>query len=220
MFLIKEMSLRVGILLATLMHSSVTSYLINNPYSISVRIWHSDASLTKLPTARSYIIPKEPLVGVKDFRRHVEILEKSLEKLTKCGIYDRMGLSPSDGYDKICQNDRFVLISHGTEADPIYNFGNLACLQAFVRSWEELCKTPSRESVVYRSVNEVLRESLMKKVTEDGFVEGVTGIRVTGNGKFVRIVDGVVWNCYDEKEKYYGQAAFFDKELAEQMDEC
>ena len=90
-------------------------------------------------------------------------------------------------------NNRFVVISHGTEADPIYNYGNSACLKAFARTWDELCRTPSADSVVRRSGDEKLREELMSKVTRDGFVEGATGIRVTGDvGRYLRLVDAVV----------------------------
>ena len=157
-----------------------------------VRRFHS--ARIDLSAAFSDVIPTNASVGGQDLSRHVSILDKSLNDLTSRGLYERMGIDPLEGYQAICQNEKFVLISHNTEDDPIYNFGNVACLRAFVRSWEELCITPSRESVVVRSVDEKLRNELMSKVTSDGFVEGATGIRVTGDGKFIRLIDAVVSN--------------------------
>src|SRR5208283_5920162 len=37
----------------------------------------------------------------------------------------------------------FVLVSHGTEADPILNYGNRLALALWEMSWEELTRTPS-----------------------------------------------------------------------------
>ena len=38
----------------------------------------------------------------------------------------------------------FVIVSHGTQTDPIFNYGNQTALQLWSLSWEELIKTPSR----------------------------------------------------------------------------
>jgi hypothetical protein len=133
------------------------------------------------------------LVGIPDVPHHLKILDDSLRRLTKKGLAERMGIVRSESiYSDIHLNDRFVVISHGTEKDPIYNYGNSACLAAFARTWDELCKIPSADSVVRRSVDENLRVELMLRVTRDGYVEGASGIRVTGDGRFLRLVDAVV----------------------------
>ena len=112
---------------------------------------------------------------------HVRHLDKSLKILTGTGVYDRMGISvtsvsnlPADViYKDICQNERYVLISHGTQDDPVYNFGNRACLQAFARSWKNLTSLPSRLCVISKSKDEALRIELMRNVTDFGFVDGL-----------------------------------------------
>src|SRR5690348_6600801 len=38
----------------------------------------------------------------------------------------------------------FVLLSHGTEVDPVLNYGNATALRLWKMSWEELTRTPSR----------------------------------------------------------------------------
>ena len=45
-------------------------------------------------------------------------------------------------------NTRFGILSHGTQPDPIYNYGNTAALNLFEQTIDRLCETPSRYSTV------------------------------------------------------------------------
>mmetsp|Transcript_21162 Transcript_21162/g.31381 ORF Transcript_21162/g.31381 Transcript_21162/m.31381 type:complete len:243 (+) Transcript_21162:68-796(+) len=159
--------------------------------------------------------------GGRDFIKHIKFLHKSVLNLTGRGLYDRMKVnihdesSDNDIYKFICRNERYVLISHGTQDDPVYNFGNLACLQAFARSWDNLTSMPSRLCVVSKSQDEALRIELMQNVTNFGFVDGeYRGYRVRGDGKFIKLTECCVWNCYEDNGEYIGQAALFDTELS------
>ena len=38
----------------------------------------------------------------------------------------------------------FVVLSHGMEEDPIFNYGNLKGMELLERDWEELTRMPSR----------------------------------------------------------------------------
>ncbi len=49
------------------------------------------------------------------------------------------------------KNLRFGILSHGTQSDPIYNYGNAASLALFEQTIENLCQTPSRYSTVRKS---------------------------------------------------------------------
>lgn len=188
----------------------VKPYLVNAPFArrISSLTTTTSAALRFKTTSLLSTSSEEPklssdngsnsTVGIQDKSRHVSILDMSLKKLTGRGVYDRMNI-PQGALQEVLSNNRFVLISHGTQKDPIYNFGNTACLEAFVRTWQELCRIPSRESVVTRSQDDALRIELMNNVTNNGFVEGATGIRVTGDGRLIRLVDAVVspeWDCH------------------------
>jgi len=155
-------------------------------------------------------------VQAEDTPSHISILNSCLQKLSGKGIYERMGLSAETStYLEVCQNKRFALISHTTEMDPIFNYGNEAVLNAFARSYDELCVIPSRLSAVAGTDDHHLRTKLMHKVTNDGYVEGASGIRIRGDRQFLRFVDAVVWNCHDENGEYYGQACFFDTDKVE-----
>ena len=66
----------------------------------------------------------------RDMITHTKRLHTSLLNLTGSGLYERMNLTlhnpkDLDIYDSVIKNDRYVVISHGTQDDPIYNFGNL-----------------------------------------------------------------------------------------------
>ena len=68
--------------------------------------------------------------GGRDMITHIRHLHKSAFDLTGSGVFERMGVnvtlesSEYELYEAICKNERYVLISHGKQDDPIYNFGN------------------------------------------------------------------------------------------------
>eukprot|EP00559_Dactyliosolen_fragilissimus_P003501 CAMPEP_0184860792 /NCGR_PEP_ID=MMETSP0580-20130426/5603_1 /TAXON_ID=1118495 /ORGANISM="Dactyliosolen fragilissimus" /LENGTH=293 /DNA_ID=CAMNT_0027358017 /DNA_START=38 /DNA_END=919 /DNA_ORIENTATION=- len=172
-------------------------------------------------------------------KRHIRILNDSLQRLTGKGLSERMNdirnnaVVQNDNHNDndqhqldhhedihtiVDKNKRYVVISHTTSSDPIFNYGNDACLEAFALTREIMYEMPSGRSVVHRSKDESLRNQLMKSVTEKGFMEGATGIRIRGDGTFFKFINGVVWNLYDEEGDYYGQAALFDRDLFETID--
>ena len=69
--------------------------------------------------------------GGRDMITHIKYLQKSALDLTGRGVFERMNLELSDDsadaeiYQSVCRNERYVLISHGKQEDPVYNFGNL-----------------------------------------------------------------------------------------------
>lgn len=100
----------------------------------------------------------------------------------------------------------FVLASHGTELDPIFNYGNRKALELWELSWEEFTRIPSR-----RSAEEVVQEErdrLLAEAATKGF-SYYSGVRITSTAKRFEIQDGILWNLLDEQNQYYGQAAFF-----------
>jgi MEKHLA domain len=103
----------------------------------------------------------------------------------------------------------FVLVSHGTETDPVLNYGNAAALQLWEMSWEELTSTPSR--LTAEAPNREERARLLAAVTKNGFMDDYSGIRISKNGRRFRIAQATVWNLLDERGHYAGQAATFSR---------
>lgn len=101
----------------------------------------------------------------------------------------------------------FAVVSHGTEADPIFNYANRKSQELFELSWERFVQLPSRESA--EPVNRQTRQALLERVSRDGYADDYAGVRISATGRRFRIFDAVVWNLLDAEGVYRGQAATF-----------
>ena len=102
----------------------------------------------------------------------------------------------------------FVLVSHGTEADPVLNYGNAAAQALWEMSWEQLTKTPSRFTA--EAPNREERARLLAQVSAHGFIGNYAGIRISSTGRRFRIHQAIVWNLINEISQICGQAATFE----------
>ena len=103
----------------------------------------------------------------------------------------------------------FVVISHGTQTDPIFNYGNLSAQQLFEMDWSTLTALPSRCSA--EPVERAERARLMATVSAQGFIDDYRGVRVSASGKRFMIERATVWNVLDENGTNVGQAATFSE---------
>jgi hypothetical protein len=103
----------------------------------------------------------------------------------------------------------FVLVSHGTEADPVLNYGNRTALVLWEMSWEELTHTPSR--LTAEAPNREERARLLAAVTQRGFIDDYSGVRTSKTGRRFRISRATVWNLLAADGRPCGQAAMFDR---------
>ena len=114
--------------------------------------------------------------------------------------------SPAELAEKVFHAS-FVLVSHGTEVDPVLNYGNQAALALWEMTWDELTRTPSR--LTAEAPNREERARLLAEVTANGFIENYSGVRISKTGRRFRIAQATVWNLLDAQGKPYGQAAVF-----------
>ncbi len=119
------------------------------------------------------------------------------------GLFNPLGLT------KNIFNAPFVLVSHGTETDPVLNYGNAAALALWEMSWAELTRTPSR--LTAEAPNREERARLLDAVTKRGFIDDYSGVRISKNGKRFRISEATVWNLISADGKNHGQAAMFSR---------
>ncbi len=101
----------------------------------------------------------------------------------------------------------FVVLSHGTEADPLFNYANLAAQRLFEMDWEELAGLPSRYSAEAPERGE--RERLLARVAQQGYIDDYSGVRISKSGRRFRILAATVWNLTDAAGRPRGQAAAF-----------
>jgi len=101
----------------------------------------------------------------------------------------------------------FVVVSHGTEADPVLNYGNAAALALWEMTWEELTRTPSR--LTAEAPERAERARLLAAVSAHGFIDDYSGVRISRAGRRFRIAHATVWNLVDASGRPCGQAATF-----------
>ena len=113
----------------------------------------------------------------------------------------------ADGAAAVAQLDAapYAVLSHGTEADPIFNYSNRSGLALFEISLPDLLLLPSRASA--EPLLQQDRDRLLQQVTRYGYLDGYEGIRISGRGNRFRIRNATIWNLLDETGQYHGQAA-------------
>ena len=101
----------------------------------------------------------------------------------------------------------FVTASHGTEADPVFNYANRAALALFETTWADFTSMPSRLSA--EPVAREERALLLARVNQHGFIDDYSGIRISTSGRRFRIRRATVWNVVDAHGAPAGQAVVF-----------
>jgi hypothetical protein len=101
----------------------------------------------------------------------------------------------------------FVVVSHGTQADPILSYGNRAALELWDFDIPTLLTTPSRLTAEPMHRDE--RAQLLERTRRDGYADDYSGIRVTTTGRRFRIEQAVIWNLRGPTGDHVGQAATF-----------
>jgi len=134
-----------------------------------------------------------------------QILARSLKHFTQRDLLPG-DFSPAELAEKIFHAP-FVVMSHGTEADPVLNYGNAAALALWEMSWAELTRTPSRLTAEAPDREE--RARLLAAVAARGFIDDYSGVRISKSGRRFRIAQATVWNLLTEAGRPCGQAAMF-----------
>lgn len=119
-------------------------------------------------------------------------------------------VSPAPGDEALARalyEAPWVVVSHGTEADPVLNYGNRAALALWDTDWTQFTRTPSR--LTAEADLRQARAAVMARVAARGYTEGYRGVRVTLRGRRFAIEDAVVWNVVDATGRRLGQAATF-----------
>ena len=137
-------------------------------------------------------------------RSHAELILRSYHRLT-----GKQLIPPGpDAAQRLFEAPIFVA-SHNTNEDPILTYGNQTALTLFDMSWEEFTATPSRFTA--EAPNREERQRLLDRVTQYGFIDDYSGVRISKSGQRFVIQKATVWNLVDENGKAAGQAATFDR---------
>lgn len=147
----------------------------------------------------------EPSTRNNFMDKHIELLASSYYRLTGKQLVAVSGGNFS--FAAAIFNADFVVVSHGIESDPIFNYGNKAALKLFEFSWSNFTALPSRLSA--KPLDRDERQILLARVTKYGFIDDYRGLRISSSGKTFWIEDATVWNLIDANGAIHGQAAMF-----------
>ncbi|MEL6578704.1 MAG: MEKHLA domain-containing protein [Cyanobacteria bacterium J06621_12] len=101
----------------------------------------------------------------------------------------------------------FVLVSHDTQAKPIFNYGNQTALQLWSLNWNKFTTIPSATSA--EPVAREERAIMLQQAKEQGYIQNYQGVRISSQGKRFLIKQATLWNLTDEFGHKCGQAATF-----------
>jgi len=135
---------------------------------------------------------------------HVVVLDQSLKHWNSGGLIED-ARSPYELAQRVYFAP-FVVLSHGTEDEPLFNYANKMGQELFEMDWLTFIHTPSKESA--EAPERVERESLLARVNQHGFIDDYSGVRVSSSGQRFRIDYATVWNLIDLGQPA-GQAALF-----------
>ena len=148
--------------------------------------------------------PNEAVREIGTKEEHAELLLGSYRRLTgKTLVEPRQGQSLQEAIDEA----PIVVLSHGTEADPVLNYGNRMAMRLWEMDEETFTRTPSR--LTAEAMIREAREQLLAKVVAQGYADRYTGIRISSTGRRFAIIDATIWNLIDDSGTYRGQAATF-----------
>lgn len=136
---------------------------------------------------------------------HAQTLARSFKHFTQRDLL--AGNFPASEFSEKLFDAPFVLVSHGTQADPVLNYGNRAALALWEMSWDEFTRTPSR--LTAEAPNREERARLLAAVTAYGFIDDYSGVRISKTGRRFKISRATVWNLVSADGNPYGQAAMF-----------
>lgn len=149
----------------------------------------------------------EPCLDNQYLANHVGLLTQSFRKVTKTELAIDQFIDQDVAWElaKSLFYAPYMVVSHNTDPDPIFNYGNQTALKLFEMNWQELTSLPSRQSAA--PIEQIERSLLLKTVSEQGYIDNYSGVRISKTGKRFLLQNAIVWNLIDDQGVYRGQAA-------------
>ncbi|GMK40445.1 MEKHLA domain-containing protein [Paenibacillus sp. CCS19] len=146
----------------------------------------------------------ETIQGIGTTEAHARLITESFRRLLGRALVE---VGEGESVRDKLYDAPIVVLSHGTEEDPVLNYGNSAAQSLWERDWADFTSIPSR--LTAEPMVRAERDQFLKKVAEQGFDDDFNGIRISSSGRRIAIERGIVWNLIDEQGVYRGQAAAF-----------
>jgi len=163
---------------------------------------HTPVSIAK-PVAK----PAEQPWMENNWLEHTQVMLNSFRRFVGRDLIQRTG-DPVQEARRIFEVP-FVVVSHGTQEDPVMNYGNRAALDLWEMDIPTLTSMPSRLTAEPMHRDE--RDQLMARAARDGFVDDYRGVRISSTGTRFLIEEAIIWNLVNEEGIRVGQAATFSE---------
>ena len=152
---------------------------------------------------------------VEDIDDWVRLSSDSLQRFTGKSLLDVM--EGVDTVESVHDNERYAVLSHGNQTDPIYNYFNKGAFLTFQWPESEVYSLPSRYSAPDGSLRQD-RAKMMQTVVDQDVRTIPIAIRQTKAGDFFQLTNVTLWNVYDDSgEVRLGQTAVFDRTLIQPL---
>ncbi len=137
--------------------------------------------------------------------QHAGIILHTYYKITGIMLFDSAYSPEYRSY--LLYHAPFVVVSHGTQPDPVFNYANLTAQQLWQLDWEQFTQMPSRLSAEAERAED--RQHLLDEAAKKGYIENYFGIRISSKGLRFTIARVLLCNLIDQDNQKIGQAAIF-----------
>lgn len=137
---------------------------------------------------------------------HVQVLLSSFRHWLGYDLLTTLSPDPTTAAQQVFEAP-FALLSHGTQSDPILNYGNQTALRLWEMDWADFTQMPSRLTAEVDLRAD--RSQQLARAAQQGYLRGYEGIRISKTGQRFQIREAVIWKVLDEQGQPCGQAATF-----------
>ena len=156
---------------------------------------------------------------VEDIDQWIQWCSDSLKQARGVSLLEFMQV---DSIQAVHSHERYAVVSHGIQEDPIFCYANAATLKTFQYTEEEFYQLPSRKSAPTLGGERSTRQSIMSDVDNNQVWDIPSGIRQRKDGSLFEFRNVILWNVYDTtststESRRVGQCAVYDRALIQEV---
>jgi hypothetical protein len=132
---------------------------------------------------------------VEDIDEWIQWTSDSLNQVFNQSLLELMAV---DSIEEIHIHQRYAVLSHGIQDDPIFCYSNVAARDAFQYTEDEFYQLPSRYSAPGGGDRQ-RRQRIMEDANNANLWIIPSGIRQRKDGSLFEFRDVILWNVYESK---------------------
>lgn len=154
-----------------------------------------------------------PLGRVEDIDEWMQWTSDSLQRFSENSNETLFQFMNVKTLEEIHDHERYAVLSHGVQDDPIFCYSNVAARTTFQYAEDEFYQLCSRYSAPEGGGERKDRQQIMNDVDNDNFWIIPSGIRQRKDGSLFEFRDVILWNVYHPVTgTRVGQSAVYDRD--------